>query len=277
MIGIAASGFMSEAIGWRRTFVVLGVTGLLLAPVVLVTLREPPRGGHGHAAAPMPPFRDSMRTLWQLRAFRNSAIGGALIAYPLNSVLLWNAPFYSRVFGLSLREMAVWLALLAGGAGAIGLFGGGLVADRLGRRSPRWYMLVPALGGLAVAPFMLLQYFTGQVWVSFASGAIAVMLLNAFVPPQVAATQALVPTNLRATASATNVLFAGTFGAALGPFLTGVISDVLATRYGLEHDSLRYAIGGSALLATAGGYLFLRASRHFPAELAMRASTQAPP
>jgi MFS family permease len=277
LLGIASSGWLNEVIGWRHTFVLLGVIGLCMAPIVLLTLREPPRAGRsaGRAFAGAPSFGIAMRTLWASPTFRNQSLGGALIAYPLNAALLWNAPFYSRVFGMSIGQMAIWLALLSGGAGAVGLFSSGLIADRLGRRNPRWYLFVPGITGIALAPFMLLQFFATDVRVSLGFGAIAVMLLNAFVPPQAAATQSLVAPNLRALASATNVLCAGTFGAALGPFATGVLSDLLTNRYGLGHEALRYAIGSSALLAVAGGLLFLRAALTFPGELRQGVGSQA--
>jgi hypothetical protein len=57
--------------------------------------------------------------------------------------------------------------------------------------------------------------------------------------------------NLRALASATNVLMAGTFGATIGPFATGVFSDLIATNFALADDSLRYAIGLSSSFAAS--------------------------
>jgi MFS family permease len=263
MIGIASSGWLSEVIGWRHTFMLLGVTGLLIAPFVLLTLREPPRSAAGVAS--IGSLREGMRMLFRSPTYRWQNAGGALIAYPLNAALLWNAPFYSRVFGMSLGEMAVWLALLSGGAGAVGLFASGLVADRLGRRDARWYLRVPAITGIALAPFMWLQFFATDVRVSLGFGAIAVILLNGFVPPQAAATQSLVPANLRATAAATNVLMAGVVGVALGPFMTGVLSDALTPAFGA--DALRYAIGVAGLFGVAGGLCFLRASVTFRREL----------
>jgi MFS family permease len=74
--------------------------------------------------------------------------------------------------------------------------------------------------------------------------------------------------NLRALASATNVLMAGTFGAAIGPFATGVFSDLIATNFALADDSLRYAIGLSSSFAAFGGLFFWRAAQRFPQELA---------
>ena len=280
LVGFAASGWLNDVIGWRQTFLVLGGVGLALAPVVMLTLREPARGAAdapgSAAAAPAVPAAPpagsasllaAFRALWALPSYRYLTIGGAFIAWPLNAALYWNGQFYARVFGFSLGELAVYLALLSGGAGAVGLFGGGWLADRLGRDEPRWQLRVPAIAGLAVAPCMLAQYFATDGRVSLALGVLPVILLNAFLAPQAAGAQSLASPNLRAQASATIVLVSGTVGTAIGPFATGFLSDLIATRYAIGADSLRWSIGLSSLLAAVGGLFFLAASRHYAADL----------
>src|SRR5512134_809833 len=42
--GYFAGGWMAESLGWRSAFLLVGLPGLLLAVVVRLTLREPPRG-----------------------------------------------------------------------------------------------------------------------------------------------------------------------------------------------------------------------------------------
>lgn len=266
LVGMAASGWLNAYVGWRHTFVLLGGGGLLLAPVVLLTLNEPGRSQPQSQPGTLATL-EGLRTLWRSAAFRNSAIGGALIAYPLNAELFWNAPFYSRAFGMSLRELSLYLALLSGGAGAIGLYGAAVLSDRLARTRARAYFVVPAWAGLCVPPLMLLQYFATDVRVSLLAGIVPVMLLNAFVPPQAAATQSLFPVHLRALASGTNVLISGTAGAAIAPLATGLISDALMSHFALANDSLRYAIGFSCVLSALGGWFFARAARYLPAEL----------
>jgi MFS family permease len=42
--GYLLGGWMSQELGWRSAFLLVGLPGLLLALVVRLTLREPPRG-----------------------------------------------------------------------------------------------------------------------------------------------------------------------------------------------------------------------------------------
>jgi MFS family permease len=272
LIAFAASGWLSDLFGWRIAFALLGLAGLLLAPIVWVGLIEP-RRDRGALPATSPAaasLTSAFRGLWAIPSYRLLLLGGALIAYPLNPTLYWNGQFYSRVFGLPVADVALSLALLSGGAGAVGLFGGGWLADRLGRRDARWVMRIPGLAGLAVGPLMIAQYFATSAPLSLLLGVLPVMLLNAFMPPQAAAAQSLADPDLRALASGAIVLVSGTFGTAVGPFATGLLSDALDRQFGLGDEALRWAIGSSSLLAAAGGLLFLAAARHYAQDLNIR-------
>ena len=44
LVGFLAGGWLDEALGWRKAFIVVGLPGVLLAAVVALTLREPQRG-----------------------------------------------------------------------------------------------------------------------------------------------------------------------------------------------------------------------------------------
>jgi MFS family permease len=138
----------------------------------------------------------------------------------------------------------------------------------MGRQDPRWQLWVPGIASLAVAPFMFAQYFVGNASLSLWLGIAPSILLNAFMPPQAAGAQSLAPPELRALASGMIVLVSGTIGTAIGPFATGMVSDLLTRRFGLGADALRWAIGASGLMAAIGGLFLLAAGRNYPTDLA---------
>jgi MFS family permease len=158
--------------------------------------------------------------------------------------------------------------LLSGLGGGLGVYFGGLLADRLGRRDARWYMWVPALAALVAVPLMMLQYFTDSPALSLLAGFVPAALLSSFMAPLVATGQSLVPANLRAFTSAVLVLVISIVGLGLGPLVTGMLSDHLVSAYGLTHDSLRYAIAASAIPALWGAAHFGRAASFLREELA---------
>ena len=66
-------------------------------------------------------------------------------------------------------------------------------------------------------------------------------------------------------------------GLGLGPFVTGLLSDLLADRYGMATDSLRYAVSSAIVLSLLASALFWKASGYLPAELLSRADESVAP
>ena len=65
---------------------------------------------------------------------------------------------------------------------------------------------------------------------------------------------------------------AGQGGLGFGPLVTGMLSDLFSSRYGLGQDSLRYAIALSAIPALWGAVHFIRAAHFLRDELANASS-----
>ena len=268
LLGIAASGLLSEALGWRLAFVVLGGAGLAVVPLTMLFLKEPVRRPREQVSAATPGnMRAALGELLASSSFRNLLAAGFFGAIPLNAVLNWNAPYYGRSFDLPMSSLALYLALIAGLGGALGMFGGGFLSDRLGQRDRRWYCWLPALM-LFGAPFvMVAQYFLApSAGMSLLFGALAAIMLNCWMPPQAAIVQSLVISNTRARAAACILVTAG-IGSALGPFLTGMLSDLLANRTESGGEALRYALLAISTASFLAGGLFLRAARHLRADL----------
>lgn len=269
MLGYLSGGWLAQAVDWRAAFWIIGAVGVVLAPIVLLTLREPPRGRYDAVrSAAAPSWREAITTLAKLRSFRLMLLGGSLNNFVLSVVLAWSAPFYTRLHGLSLGQVATVLALLTGIGGAAGIFLGGWLTDRVGRgdasRRPR--MVGWALA--AVAPVGLLQYLVPSAAASIAFGAITVMMLFFYYAPIIALSHALVSPTMRAFTSSIILLAVNLIGLGLGPWLTGLLSDAIGASFGLGQASIQYAVAAVMLLGLAAGLCFLRAAKHYSAELA---------
>jgi predicted MFS family arabinose efflux permease len=265
--GIAAGGLLSEALGWRLAFMVLGAAGLAVTPLVIWLISDRAEPQPATAPRANPKFGPALKELLASRSFALLLAGGFVAAIPLNAALNWNALYYGRVFDLSMGQLTLYVALIAGGGGAIGMFGGGFVSDWLGRRDIRWYCWLPSLALLLALPLMIGQYvLAASPDASLLLGMLVYVLLNCWMPPQAAIAQSLVQSDSRALAAGCILVTAGV-GAALGPFITGVISDLLSVQLGSDVDALRYAlaiVAGSALLASA---FFFAAARDLEADL----------
>ena len=271
--GYLCAGALAEALGWRLTFAVIGVAGLLLAPLALLTMREPLRGRFdppAAATAPPWPMGEVVRALWRLRTYRLLLLAGALHGYAQYSVMSWSAPFYARVFDMPLTEVAAWLAAMSGIGGAVGMYFGGWLSDYCGARDPRGRLRVIAITLAAWVPCALVQFLTESLATSLTFGLVGATLMVSYYGPIIAVPQLLVPPSMRALTGAVMLLVFNLIGLGLGPFVTGAISDVLAHRYGLVTESLRYAVSGAIVFTLVASVLFWKASAWLPDELLSR-------
>lgn len=270
MFGYAAAGALAEAVGWRLSFALIGIAGVVLAPIILLTMPEPKRGRFDPVPAPQSSANattmQALRHLWQIRTFRYLVAAGTCQAFAWYSVNAWNAPFYVRVHGLSLGEASYYLALLNGVGSAIGMYLGGRLSDHFGNRDPRGRLRVVAIALVVMVPFALAEYLVQSTRLSLALGAVTLTLMLVYYGPIVAVAQLLVPATMRAFTSAVLMLVLNLVALGLGPLATGFMSDLLVEHFGLAQDSLRYAISVAVLFSLVAGWLFWRASNYLPQE-----------
>jgi len=242
-IGLAAGGWIADNLSWRVAFFVVGLPGLLLAAVVRLTLREPPRGGYDAAPAPgvsQEPLREVASFLLRRRSFLHIAFGGSLHAFIGYGAGAFNPAFFERVHGFTLTELGAILATVSLTAGVAGTFLGGFLGDRFARRDLRWYAWLPALATLLTIPFFFPFYLEPSAWGAVAWSVVPALLSGMYLGPTFAITQSMVPPRWRAQASSVLLLVLNLIGLGLGPQFVGWLSDLLEPRYGIE--SLRYAL-----------------------------------
>ena len=246
LFGFLAGGWLNEFFGWRVAFLVVGVPGIALALIVRFTLSEPVRGIHDGARAhldahPDPvPFGDVLRLLWSRKTFMHMALGAGLNAFCGYAIANWNASFLIRSYQMPTGEVGTWLAAIIGLGGAISVFAGGLLGDRLGPRDQRWYTWVPCIAGFITVPFLAGVYLVdGPYWALILS-IVPGLLFQAYLGNTIATTHAIVGPRMRATASAVLFLIINIIGLGAGPWAVGFVSDLLAPSLGGE--SLRYAL-----------------------------------
>jgi MFS transporter, Spinster family, sphingosine-1-phosphate transporter len=274
VIGYLAGGWLSEMYGWRTTFVVIGVPGLVLAVLAAFTLTEP-RRVEGNIRARTPTnsqhaldssFKDVLSTLMASRAFRHLLLYFCIWYFSGWAFGQWKAAFFMRSHQLGAAEVGTWLAFIHGGAGLLGTWLGGEWATRYAPQKERKQIL-------AAAGFALFQLVSMGALLApthyWAFGWLAIGMLGGAMAngPVFATIQTLVPAHMRATALALISVLPGIVGMGLGPFAAGALSDALQPWAGTE--SLRFA-----LLAFSPGYLWAawhlyRASHFVEREIAI--------
>ncbi len=260
--GTLLGAYIAALIDWRTAFIVMGVAGILLAPIFRWLVRDLPRPKEAAAsAAPIAtvfPMIAKKPSFWLL-AF--AASSSSLCGYGL---ALWTPSVLMRSFGFDLITTGQFMGSLVLIGGTIGVLAGGWLADRLGTRDQRWYAWLPALAWLVTVPCFALGFLGDNPALAWPLLLIPNGLNILWLGPITTAVQHLVPRHMRATASACFLLINNLIGIGLGPLLIGSLSDGLKSTYGT--DALRYAAVGCLVFYLIAAVLALLAARRLRAD-----------
>lgn len=224
-------GELCMAYGWRTAFVAFGAPGALLALVLWLTTREPQR--EAAAAAPATTLAD-LRELLSRPAFFHLALGAGIKSIAGYALLGWVPTFLARVHGFDSEQSGRWLGPILGLGGALGTFGGGWLADRLGRTDARRRLGSSALATVAALPFLYAFLYLDDPQLALVAYAPAVVLGAMYLGPAFAFAQVEAKPEQRALASAVLLFLINLIGLGLGPWLTGFLNDTFAATQG-EH------------------------------------------
>ncbi len=291
LFGVGLSGLLVDTFGWRAAFWMWIPFGLVVT-FMISRLREPDRGGQDRAfhleeteridvdnvpglladldlPAPRTSTLDYANASWMevLRELRLiKSMWFALMALTISSFLLgalavWGIDFFKQAFDLSATEAGAFVPVIGGGA-AIGLVGGGELADRLLRRgitNARVYVV--AVSSVLASVLLLPAFLTSSLPLAAVLLFFGSLCLTTPVAPSEALMSDVVPGELRGRAAAIRSVVRAL--SALSPLIVGVLSDATDLPTALAMLTPLYAIGG---------LLMLLAARTYPADLAFVAA-----
>jgi MFS family permease len=212
----------------------------LVAPLFRWLVRDVPRP----IATPQDtiPVSAVFAILARKPAFWLLAFGASFSSLCGYGLALWAPSVMIRSFNFSLIQTGQFMGSLLLIGGVAGVFGGGWLADRLGRSDRAWYAWLPAIAWAITAPTYALGLLAPNAWLAWPLLLIPNALNILWLGPVTTAVQHLVPPRMRATASGSFLFINNLIGLGLGPILMGGLSDNLKLAYGIQ--SLRYAAVG---------------------------------
>lgn len=265
-LGIAFGASIAAAFNWRYAFVTIGVVGLITASAVRVVIREPVRGRFdaNAARAGKSGFTETLRMFFSRRTLVLSAVGAGVTQFVTYGSINFTTLFLMREKGMTLRDVAVYYALVTAVGMGAGMVISGRVIDRLTRRSRAAYGTVPALSLICALPFYV-AFVWAPSWplaLIFLTGA---MMLNYFyLAASVALVQEEVRPDQRVMSGALLLLVMNFIGLGLGPTYVGAASDWFAAR-GVAH-SLQIALYTLTPFYGVASLLFVWLARTLRAE-----------
>jgi MFS family permease len=263
-VGIVLGGFITSLMSWRMAFFIVGLAGLLITPLLRLTVREPLRGALDPArtrsdgaprSADSASLLEVMAVLARKPSFWGLSLGAASASMMGYGLFFWAPSFLVRSFHLGILQASLSYGGLVLLGGLFGIWCGGMLADRYGEKRRALYAFIPAAAFLATVPFYVAGVLSNTLWISFLVLLVPTALGLLWLGPVLAAIQHLVPAHMRATASALFLFINNLIGIGLGTTLIGWVSDSMRVRFGTE--SLRYAIlGGTGFYLIAAALLF---------------------
>lgn len=260
--GILVGGLLASQLDWRLAFIVVGVAGILLAPIFRLLVREPKRGGYDAQPthAPLSSFRSSAGVLLSKPSYWLLSLGAASSSIMGYGIFFWMPSFLVRSFGFSIEQVSLYYGAILFIGGVAGVWFGGLLADVMGKKRSR-YALIPAAAFALTLPCYVFGLLSNSPLLAFFLFLPPTALGLMWLGPVITAVQHLAPANARTTASALFLFINNLIGLGLGSLLIGALSDALTARFGEE--ALRYSILAgtgfyllaSALMAAASRYL----------------------
>ncbi len=242
LIGLLAGGWLVHFFDWRTAFIVVGLPGVVMAIIVRMTVKEPPRGNSEAVVkdqAPAP-LKEAIIYLWARPSFRHVVLAVAFHAFVSYGYNGWLPAFFARSYQMSSAEIGSWLAPLIGIFAGLGTFCGGYISDYFAKRDRRWYVWVPGITLAISVPFFVSAFMANDKYTTLALLVVPLFFNYIYLGPTFAVIQGLAEVRMRAIASAILLFVISLIGLGLGPFLVGVLSDYLKPEFGEE--SLRIAL-----------------------------------
>ncbi len=291
LFGVALSGVLVDTFGWRAAFWMWIPVGIAVV-AMLTRLPEPERGGQdrafhleetAHVEAdnvpgllpdlhlPLPrtstldydraSWREVLRELLQIRSMWFGLMSLTISSFLLGALGVWGIEFFKQSFGLSATKAGAFVPAIGGGA-ALGLVGGGELADLLLRRGvANARVHVTAVSSVLASVLLLPAFLTSSLPLAAVLLFFGSICLTVPVAPSEALVSDVVPGELRGRAAAIRSVVRAL--SALAPLIVGALSDATDLPTALAIVTPLYAVGGLVMLLAA---------RTYPADLAFVAA-----
>lgn len=220
--------------GWRVAFVLVGLPGVIIAAIVWLTIKEPPRGYTDPVALQglkKVSFSDALGVLMKKPAYWHIVVGATLASFVGYGVGQFTTSFLIRTHGLSIQTASLLFGIILGVMAAIGVFSSGWLSDRMSRRHPNALSWLPALGMGASVPLYAFGFLTDNLWLAMPPLMIAAMIHYFYLGPMYAVAGGVVDSRMRATSVAITLFVVNLLGYGLGPPLIGILSTFLKTMF----------------------------------------------
>ncbi|WP_218352870.1 spinster family MFS transporter [Alteromonas lipotrueiana] len=247
MLAFFASAFFLQGgkADWRTVMISVGLPGVILALLLKFTVKEPARRTDTKNIAvdqPQPSVLTSIKALLKIPTWWGMALGISFGSFGNYAISTWIIDYYVRAFaGLDITQLLIVFGVINGTAYALGVWLGGVIADKWGQHNRRAYALLPAFALMIGTPAFYFSLQVQSLWLSVGLLTFLLFTSGSYLGPCFAMAQTLAPANVRAMSTALFFFVLNIIALGGGPTLTGIISQALVPSLG-ETEALRQAM-----------------------------------
>ena len=242
-LGADLAGYVANRYGWHSAFLVLGIPGILLAAVIMLTIKEPKRGRLDAVSTEETPSLMTTLAFFIKQKAAFHVIMGSGVSALWGWGLMWFTPtFLQRTYGLNVGEAGAVVGpiYLVMGISA-SLFTAWLLSRPSFVDPRRIVKLLSIVTAVATIP-SIIAYYTNSLSLATAMLWVFIPAIYFYIGPAFALGQNLAPPKMRAMFTAIALLIANVFNLIVAPQGVGWLSDYLAGPAGADAASLRSAL-----------------------------------
>ena len=225
-------GFVLKAFTWREAFIYIGAPGIVIGFIVLLTIKEPPRGYSdpvGTVAVEKVSLRAAIEELMRKPSFWWMTAGMSLGTFGGYGLIMFKSLFLQYTFDLSPGNAAIYYMAPIALVAAVGTPLAGYLIKVFSKKTDLAPIWVPAISFFLSAPLLIIAFLATNLTVSFAFFIAAGVFQYFYIGGSFNIVQAITTNRVRATAIAFMLFLINLIGYGGGPPFVGAVADILTS------------------------------------------------
>jgi len=225
-------GFVVKAFTWREAFIYIGAPGVLIGVILLLTIKEPPRG-YSDPVDTVPvknvSFKAAIDELMGKPSFWWMTAGMSMGTFGGYGLIMFKSLFLQYTFDLSPGDAAIYYMAPIAFAGAVGAPLAGYLIKKYSKTNELASLWVPAFAFFISSPLLITAFLSHNLTVSFIAFICAGLFQYFYIAASFNIVQSITSQRVRATAIAFMLFLINLIGYGAGPPFVGAVADILTS------------------------------------------------
>ncbi len=221
-----------NTVNWRRIFIILGGSGILLAIIVRLVIREPKRGVMevGTSTLEKISFGKGVIQLLKIPSWWWMCFGIAFASFAAYAFSGFQTKFLRLLDpDYDFRKIVIIIGFINGVFYVAGTYLGAKFVDFKAKKDVRAYGWIPALATFIALPLGVASFWAPTVETHLMLAAVFQFFIGCYLGPSFAIAQTLAPIQVRAMSTALFFFILNMIALGGGPTVAGALIDVFAS------------------------------------------------